>query len=968
MASSPSKVAVDLMEPTASNTISVARRQLHAVPEVTCLLNGVGAVCHLGADAQLLLGLDRKQLLGKIFTDFAPLPRRHDLHNFLTQVADGSPVTREYLTELSDASGVNRPVLITFDGAVSESRPTLYAFRIREFRDEKTDDFELIDDRLHRLLASLKDVVFELDESGRFHYLNDAWEDIAGFTAAESLRKSLIEFIDQDDIHTFVDDFERIVSGEKRSMRQDLRLLRRNGGVNWCEFYARRDEKPTGSDGLVIYGSLTDITARKILKDDREHYISSLQEAREQAEKQATSLTHLAQQLMVARDEAVRAIEAKSQFLANMSHEIRTPMNGIVGMLGLLLESELGKDQREYAEIARNSGVSLMEVLTEILDYSKIESRKLELEIERFNLYQLLDDIIESFAERGEVKNVEIICQIDPEVPINVVADPQRLRQVLNHLLNNALKFTNEGRIQLFVAAIEVEDKRARLHFEVSDTGVGVPEDRQPHIFKPFYQVDASSSRKFGGTGLGLAICQELVNLMGGDIGVDSTPGEGATFWFTAEFGLPPDPQPREDISKLKDRPIFVYCANPHLGNAICRQMGSWGMVVQTPHDSSEAVRALLRKPATGPAVRVLVAEAEALAAGPEGTVASLNRLTSNVEVRLILVTPYRRTAYRAALKDLMVSALLSKPLRSAKVQDVVLKAIREFTPNLPLEESLEAFQADRVAPETDSSAKGRILISQTDWVHQRLTIYLMSSLGYRGEIASTEDYCESLMLSRRYSVLLLDVENPKFDAIGFVRRLRKQESGKLHRTAVVALVKNLSPMAEETMREAGVDEFLMLPLQARQLKDVLERYCVDDPGVINTQVLDVKATELEEPALDPKVIATFEQLTEGSDVDIFSHMIWPALDDIRTRLAIIGDAIEKKELTTVYHEAHTIKGSSGYIGATRLQQLAGGLEKGAKDGTIQDAEMKEFLANLEADLKRVVTTLEKDGKAVPKS
>jgi PAS domain S-box-containing protein len=935
-----------------------------ALRECACLVNALGALCHIGSDGDWLFGNDRKNFLGHALAEMAPLPQRQDLLQYLSTAPERGP-GKDFVTELVGSGGHTWTVTLSFEGTVADVRPALHAFRIREYRDD-AGDFEIVEDRIHRLLASLKDVVFELDEAGRFHYLNDAWEDLAGFPAAECLRKSLLEFIDQEDIHSFVDDFEKIIQGEKHSMRQDLRILRRNGGVNWCEFYARRDDIAVSGEGAVIYGSLTDITARKILKDDREHYISSLQEAREQAEKQATSLTHLAQQLMAARDEAVRAIEAKSQFLANMSHEIRTPMNGIVGMLGLLLESELTKDQREYAEIARNSGVALMDVLSEILDYSKIESRKLELEIERFNLHQLLDDIVESFGERCEVKNLEIFCHIDSEVPVHVVGDPQRLRQVLNHLLNNALKFTHEGRIQLFVAAIEVEGRRGRLHFEVSDTGVGIPQDRQPHIFKPFYQVDASNSRKFGGTGLGLAISQELVSLMGGDIGVDSAPGEGSTFWFTANFGLPPDPQPREDISKLTDRPVFVFCANPHLRQALCRQMGSWGMSVQTPHDASEAVRALLRKPASGPSVRVLVAEAEALASGPEGTVASLNRLTANVEVRLILITPYSRSAYRAALKDLMVTALLSKPLRSTKVQEVVLKAIREYTPNLPLEESLEAYQADRVAPESDSGAKGRILISQTDWVHQRLTIYLMSSLGYRGEIASTEDYCESLMVSRRYSVLLLDVENPRFDAIAFVRRLRKQESGKLHRTAVVALVKNLTPRAEQTMRDAGVDEFLMLPLQAKQLKEVLERYCVDDAHDFAETAIPAEATVVEEPALDPKVIATFEQLTEGSDVDIYSHMIWPALDDIRNRLATIADAIGRNDLTAVYHEAHTIKGSSGYIGATKLQQLAQGLEKGAKEGVIQEAEMRDFHARLEEDLARVVAALEREGKALP--
>jgi len=976
--------------------------------DVVCLLDSSGAIRHIGEDAEPVFQRSRAALLGRPLVEFFPesvlpklLPylsvcgigRSHAAGNNVPDTLsayakaihsnDGSlpPPSTELILEIPPTDAESQLLTVTFEGSVSSVLPLVYIFRLRwaplpaadaVVQPQETAPSEahaILREQIRHLLDGIDAVLFQMDESGHLRYLNQAWLNFSGFSPAESRDKSFLEFLDHDDTPAFIEEFEQLLLGQRDSMRMDLRLLCANGSVTWCEFQARVDASIPRDHGLVLYGTLSDISARRLIKDEREHYISVLQGSREQAEKQASSLTHLAQQLMAARDEAVKAIEARTQFLANMSHEIRTPMNGMVGMLSLLLETELQKDQREYAEIARNSGMALMEILTEILDYSKIESRTLQLEVERFNLYQLLDELVESYAERVELKNIEIILHFDSEVPRSVVGDIHRLRQVMNHLLANALKFTSEGQIQVFVASIEADDNRTKLHFEVSDTGLGIPADRQPHIFKPFYQVDESNSRKFGGTGLGLAICQELVSLMGGQMGVSSEPGEGATFWFTADFGAPPeDRSDDDDYSKIQGRSIFVYAGSQYLRTALCRQLASWGMNVQTPNDPSETVRALLRKPATGPSVRVLIAEAESLVAGAETTVASLNRLTSNVEIRLILLTPYHRNAYRAALKDLMVSDLLTKPLRSNRLQTAVLKAIREYAPNLPLEESIEAAQLSRTPTESELDSRGRILISQTDWVHQRLTIYLLSSLGYRAEIASTEDYCESLMRSRRYSVLLLDTENPKFDSISFVKRLRKQESGKLHRTAVIALVRNMTAKVQDTMRDAGVDEVVPLPLQRVLLKDVLARHCVPEPEGIANLIPGPPMSHppSAEPSLDPKVIATFEKLTEGSELDIYSHMIWPALDDVRDRLKLIAGALDQNDVGMVRNEAHTIKGSSGYIGATKIQKLSADLEKAAKENRLDKSIAEEQVADMNADLDRIIQALQQEGHERP--
>ena len=362
-----------------------------------------------------------------------------------------------------------------------------------------------------------------------------------------------------------------------KEYNSEFRVIWPDGSIHYIRVLASVQFDSKG-EPIHMVGTNWDITEQEIAK-------AKLLETNRLLTESVTQAQSLAEQ-------AESANNAKSEFLANMSHEIRTPMNGVIGMTGLLLDTKLDEEQKRYAEIVRSSGESLLILINDILDFSKIEAGKLDLEILDFDLLRLLDDFAGTMAIRAQVKGLEFVCASDPNVPILLKGDPGRLRQILTNLVGNSFKFTNQGEVAVRVSLLSESDGRAELRFSIRDTGIGIPPDKIGLLFNKFTQVDASTTRKFGGTGLGLAISKQLVELMGGKIGVTSQEGVGSEFWFTVQIEIQPESKINEDRipANLDGVHILVVDDNATNRELLRRRLSSWGMRLSEAIDGSSAL------------------------------------------------------------------------------------------------------------------------------------------------------------------------------------------------------------------------------------------------------------------------------------------------------------------------------------------------------------------------------------------
>ena len=438
--------------------------------------------------------------------------------------------------------------------------------------------------RLRAITDSAQDAILMMDPEGRISYWNPAAERIFGYTGAEAIGRDLHSFIVPPRYHgahqSAFPAFRQTGQGAAVGKTLDLEALRKDGS----EVSVQLSLSAIEIGGLWhSVGLLRDITIRKRAE-------AELRETNRHLERATARANDMAAQ-------AEMASVAKSQFLANMSHEIRTPMNGVIGMAGLLLDTDLNEEQRRYAEIVRASGESLLGIINDILDFSKIEAKKLDLETLDFDLANLLDDFGATLAFRAHEKGLELLCAIDPEVPTLLKGDPGRLRQILTNLAGNAIKFTNSGEVSIAVALASEDESEALLRFSVRDTGIGIPEEKIGLLFNKFSQVDASTTREYGGTGLGLAISRQLAELMGGETGVSSEKGKGSEFWFTARLGkraesAPAKARPPADLSNAR---ALIVDDNAASREILMKRLRAWGMRPSEAQDGAEGLRALHR-------------------------------------------------------------------------------------------------------------------------------------------------------------------------------------------------------------------------------------------------------------------------------------------------------------------------------------------------------------------------------------
>ncbi|MEW6363579.1 MAG: response regulator [Acidobacteriota bacterium] len=746
--------------------------------------------------------------------------------------------------------------------------------------------------------------MYQADLDGRFLSANESAARILGYGSAEDLKRSTSD----PDRPWFADSQAReaiyqIVRDGGRVSGFETQLLRKDGGAVWAAISMRG---VVGEDGTPAYteGSIIDITERK----EREHVESELRAAE-------------------------AANRAKSDFLANVSHEIRTPMSGIMGMAELLLSTDLAPQQRGYVATMIRSSESLLAILNDVLDLSKIEAGKLDIEAIPFDLHGLIHDVLQLMRPRAIEKGIELLTAYPPEIPRLLIGDPVRIRQVLMNLVGNAIKFTHRGWVRVEVECTGLHDETATLQFRVSDTGIGMAAETQRRIFQKFTQADSSTTRTYGGTGLGLAISKQLVEMMGGAIGMSSREGEGSSFFFSLTLPIHKQVPAVAEPGSLAGLSVLVVDDNDLNRQMLTALLDSWGARWQEAASGAEALRALRVACEEGHRFEVAILDYLMPEMDGEKLARAIKGDAHLRDMALVLLSSikFRRRDDARRLEEVGITVCLTKPVRAQDLHDALIEVLgsRRVETGAPVTEGEEA---GVVLPAR--SMKGvRVLLADDSPVIQKVARTFLDRLGCTVDAVGNGMEVVERVRSAAYDVILMDLSMPGMDGFETAREIRRVE-GSDRQTPVVAMTAHAMRGDRERYLSAGMDDYLGKPFRLADIRAVVEKHCrLRSDGAVEAEAAPAPADRGTEGRTGVTLDQTYVVEIAGGNTEAIRRLLDAFLEELAKQIERLSQTIAGGDLENACTYAHRLRGSAAQLGAGALAQAAGRIEDAARGG-----------------------------------
>jgi len=766
------------------------------------------------------------------------------------------------------------------------------------------------EERYRRIVETTPDGYYEVDINGNYTFFNDAMCDLLGYARDEMKGMNQSAYLDEENSQTLLNAINQVYRTGESIKALEFTFTRRDGSVRHAEssitLITDSKGQPTGFGGFM-----RDSTERK-----------------------------QAEALRQAKMAAETASREKSRFLANMSHEIRTPLNSIIGLIELMLESDLRPDQREDLDVVISSAYALLSLINNLLDFSKIEAGKFELENAPFHFRDFMKETLRMMAMRTQAKGLELGYRVAPETPNRLVGDPDRLRQIMLNLIENAVKFTDEGEVVVYVTADNLNDSEAGLHFSVEDTGIGIPRHKQKSIFSAFKQVDAKTAGRYGGTGLGLAVSSQLVKLMGGELSVSSQMGKGSRFDFTVAFKrLAPEPQVKKKVDfDFRGMKVLVVDDNATARRITKEMLEEWQMEVKFASNAEEARQVLSGTGAQNKSVELVLIDSDM--PGSDGFALARWIKDQKLEhLRSIMMLTFPYLKRKSEFKQLGIRASVIKPFNPAELSDAIQVALDKKMPG-----SQQPQKVVEAKPKTAVRAL-KILVAEDTPFNQTFILRLLEKNGFQAVLVENGQQAVETFNPDTFDIILMDVQMPEMDGFEATRKIRQIEEQNGGHIPIIAMTAYATEGDRERCLAAGMDDYVSKPISAVKLFKAIEALM---PAEKSAEAGDGQKETLPEK---DNLIKSLE-----NDRSLFKELVEIFVNDYPQMLNTLRTSLKALDAKTFSRAAHSLKGMLRNFQAEAAADTAFDLERRGKQGELDGTE--QIIESLAGQLEEVAQKL----------